>query len=200
MAELGTFTKKILLNPEWQEVLAIVKGARNGAVYGAKIRFPHALVMTFMFRDGPLRDKIRFILTATINHATNLLKFATIYKSILFVLRRLQGKEAFVDTFIAGAVGGYIVFHDENPINQQIVLYLFSRVMFGLGKLAYKKGLVTAPNNSFALFAAFCWGMVMFLFRHERDILQASLASSMQYIYLDSEKWTSPRTFLWHNK
>lgn len=69
---------------------------------------------------------------------------------------------------------------------RQIVLYLFSRVMFGLGKLAYKQGLVTTPNNSFALFAATVWGLVMFLFRHERDILQQSLASSMQYIYLDS--------------
>jgi peroxisomal membrane protein 4 len=101
-----------------------------------------------------------------------------------------------------------------------MILYLFSRVMLGLGKLAYKNGLVTAPNNSFALFAAFCWGMVMFLFRHERNILQSSLASSMQYIYIDSgwfyrggkffhlltrdvfpaEKWSGPRNFLWHNK
>lgn len=129
---------------------------------------------------------MRFIITATLKHATNLFKFASIYKTILFVLRRLQGKEAYVDTFIAGAVGGYVVFNEDNPINQQIVLYLFSRVMLGLGKLAYKKGLVAAPNNSFALFAAFAWGMVMFLFRHERDILQSSLASSMQYIYLDS--------------
>lgn len=67
-----------------------------------------------------LSDKIRFIITATLKHATNLLKFATIYKSILFVLRRLQGKEAYVDTFIAGAVGGYIVFHEDNAINQQV--------------------------------------------------------------------------------
>jgi len=47
------FTQNVLLNPEWQELLAIVKGARNGFVYGCKIRFPHALVMTFLFREGP---------------------------------------------------------------------------------------------------------------------------------------------------
>lgn len=34
----------IILNPDLAPLLAIVKSARNGAVYGAKVRFPHALV------------------------------------------------------------------------------------------------------------------------------------------------------------
>ncbi len=34
----------IILNPQYAEYLALVKAARNGAVYGAKVRFPHALV------------------------------------------------------------------------------------------------------------------------------------------------------------
>ena len=33
-----------MLNPKYHDVLAILKGARNGAVYGTKVRFPHALV------------------------------------------------------------------------------------------------------------------------------------------------------------
>lgn len=49
---LDKLTQNVLLNPDWQEVLAIVKGARNGFVYGCKIRFPHALVMSFLFREG----------------------------------------------------------------------------------------------------------------------------------------------------
>lgn len=36
-----------------RELLAIVKGFRNGLVYGAKIRLPHALVMTLLFRSEP---------------------------------------------------------------------------------------------------------------------------------------------------
>ena len=35
---------KIVLEPQLTDLLAIVKGARNGFTYGAKIRFPHALV------------------------------------------------------------------------------------------------------------------------------------------------------------
>lgn len=36
--------EKIILNPKYAGILAVVKAARNGAVYGAKVRFPHALV------------------------------------------------------------------------------------------------------------------------------------------------------------
>ena len=35
---------KIILNHHYADYLALVKAARNGAVYGAKVRFPHALV------------------------------------------------------------------------------------------------------------------------------------------------------------
>ena len=34
----------IVLDPRYHDILAVVKGARNGAVYGTKVRFPHALV------------------------------------------------------------------------------------------------------------------------------------------------------------
>ena len=34
----------LALNPELAPLLSLVKGARNGIVYGSKVRFPHALV------------------------------------------------------------------------------------------------------------------------------------------------------------
>ena len=36
--------ERVLLDPRYKDILGVVKGARNGAVYGTKIRFPHALV------------------------------------------------------------------------------------------------------------------------------------------------------------
>ncbi|MBE3049789.1 hypothetical protein IMZ48_46290 [Candidatus Bathyarchaeota archaeon] len=36
--------ERMLLDPRYKDILGVVKGARNGAVYGTKIRFPHALV------------------------------------------------------------------------------------------------------------------------------------------------------------
>lgn len=41
-----------LLDPRIHDYLAIVKGARNGFVYGVKVRFPHALIMAILFGRG----------------------------------------------------------------------------------------------------------------------------------------------------
>lgn len=43
---------QIALNPKYHDALTILKGFRNGVVYGARIRFPHALVMAFLFKSG----------------------------------------------------------------------------------------------------------------------------------------------------
>uniref|UniRef100_A0A671PIW8 Wu:fe02h09 n=1 Tax=Sinocyclocheilus anshuiensis TaxID=1608454 RepID=A0A671PIW8_9TELE len=42
----------LLQQHKYKTALAVVRGFRNGAVYGAKIRAPRALVMTFLFRSG----------------------------------------------------------------------------------------------------------------------------------------------------
>jgi peroxisomal membrane protein 4 len=42
----------LVQNPALQDYLAILKGARNGFVYGVKIRFPHALLMSILFGKG----------------------------------------------------------------------------------------------------------------------------------------------------
>ncbi|CAG8591817.1 1300_t:CDS:2 [Ambispora leptoticha] len=188
-------------DPNNKEILQIVKGFRNGAVYGAKVRFPHALVMTFLFREGSLKDKLTWILQATKQHSRNLAFFVTIYKSLMYLQRKIAGdKEQSGHSFIAGLIGGYIVFGENNNINQQIVLYLFARIMVGLAKVPAAHKVVDAPKHTFPIFASLVWGIVMWLFRHERDVLQPSLQASMQYLYLDSNKWDSLRNFIWHNK
>lgn len=44
--------QSMLTSTSLQPFLEIIKGFRNGIVYGIKVRFPHALVMTFLFRSG----------------------------------------------------------------------------------------------------------------------------------------------------
>lgn len=41
--------ERIILDPRYHDVLAVLKAARNGAVYGTKVRFPHALVYANLF-------------------------------------------------------------------------------------------------------------------------------------------------------
>lgn len=65
----------------WDEVQAIVAAVVGGARYGVKIRIPHALVMTVLFRrDLTSKEKIRSVLKLTMEHASNLAMFAAIYK------------------------------------------------------------------------------------------------------------------------
>jgi peroxisomal membrane protein 4 len=47
----------ILDDPRYHDYLAILKGARNGFVYGAKVRFPHALIMAILFGRGEYVSK-----------------------------------------------------------------------------------------------------------------------------------------------
>ena len=42
----------ILADPALHDYLAVLKGARNGFVYGVKVRFPHALIMAILFGRG----------------------------------------------------------------------------------------------------------------------------------------------------
>ncbi|KAI9228584.1 MAG: peroxisomal membrane protein 4-like protein [Piptocephalis tieghemiana] len=198
---LAQQVQPILDDPSMQAPLSILKGFRNGMVYGAKVRFPHALVMTFLFRTGTLEEKARIIFKATKTHSRNLAFFVTIYKSLMLLQKHLAGdKELSFHSFLAGLIGGYLVFGEDNSINQQMILYLFSRVMVGLVKIPVKHGALPNPKASFSIFAALTWAAVMWIFRHERDTLQPSLQASMQYLYLDSNYWTSLRTLLWHNK
>lgn len=41
---LEAAVEKIVLNPQYHDILMLVKAVRNGIVYGCKVRFPHALV------------------------------------------------------------------------------------------------------------------------------------------------------------
>ncbi|KAJ2717320.1 hypothetical protein H4R19_000072 [Coemansia spiralis] len=192
----------LVLRPELHDALSLVKGFRNGIVYGAKIRFPHALVMTLLFRSGSPQEKLVAILKATKAHARGLALFVTAYKSVMLLQRRMSpsGKNSDLHAFVAGCIGGYFVFGEKTSVNQQIILYLFSRVAMGLANTVIKVGDIQTPPNSFALFAALCWGAVMVLFRRDKSVLQDSLQSSMTYLYEDSNHWTSLKTLLWHNR
>uniref|UniRef100_A0A8H7TP01 Peroxisomal membrane protein 4 n=1 Tax=Bionectria ochroleuca TaxID=29856 RepID=A0A8H7TP01_BIOOC len=213
--------EQIVRNPRYHDVLSLLKTARNGAVYGTKVRFPHALVMIFLFRSGTFRQKAGLVLRATRHHASNLARFATIYKLTMLALKHYgatPGKEGTYDSFFAGLVGGYFVFGGRSKrsgkissVNQQIVIYVFARVVLALARLAVKPGvgfpLVSAEplhsrinHYAWPAFASLSWASVMLLFRYHPEELQSSLRSSMVYIYRDCDDWDSLRTLLWHNK
>ncbi|CAO1631479.1 unnamed protein product [Sympodiomycopsis kandeliae] len=207
MGDLQQRLTQIALDPKYHDILTIAKAARNGAVYGAKIRFPHALVMTFLFGRGTPREKLKFILTATRNHSFNLMKFASLYKFLMIILRNTNGgKERSLDSFLAGLFGGWVVFGERTTVNEQIVLYSCARCISALlpraevpSNYPAKKPIPT-DSKAFTIFAALVWGSVMWLFENRRVNLQNGLVNSMDYLYVSAEQWDSLRNLFWHNR
>ncbi|MCJ1257432.1 hypothetical protein MMC24_005257 [Lignoscripta atroalba] len=156
--------------------------------------------MVFLFRSGTFREKLRIILKSTRQHARNLATFAVTYKAGMLFLRQIPsplsststiGKEGPYDAFLAGLVGGYAVFGrgHQSSVNQQIVIYVFARVVLALAKLSVQKGGVVPPalkegvtTNAWPVFGALSWGMVMWLFRWHPESIQPSMRSSMKYM------------------
>ncbi|XP_071484850.1 peroxisomal membrane protein 4-like [Diadema setosum] len=196
-----SMVNEFLASGRYHDILSILKGLRNGAVYGVKIRAPHALVMTFLFGSGSLYDKIRAILRATYTHSKNLASFVFLYKSLLVIMRRLEGKPAGAHSLLAGFVGGYLIFGENNKVNSQINMYLLSRILFGAARMARDKGIIPEPKiDVFPIFAAIVWAIVMWQFETHQSVLQQSLQNSMTYLYHDSNVWHSISDFLWRNK
>lgn len=210
--------ESVILDPRYADILAVVKGARNGAVYGCKVRFPHALVMIFLFRSGTVREKLWLIFRATRTHAQNLAKYATIYKTTMLLLKYYggtPGKEGPYDTLISGLLGGYLVFGRRSKrghvssVSKQIVIFVFARVCLSLALISVRPsaGIIRTKelqakieHNAWPIFAAASWGLVMHLFRWYPETVQSGLRSSMDYIYVQSDHWDSLRNFLIHNK
>ncbi|XP_026853063.2 peroxisomal membrane protein 4 [Electrophorus electricus] len=191
----------ILQQKKYKAAFAVLKGFRNGAVYGAKIRAPHALVMTFLFRSGSLKSKLKAIAQATYMHSRNLAYFVFTYKGLQALQEHIQGKSLAYHSFLAACLGGWLVFGDNNNINSQINMYLLSRILFALSRLAVEKGYVPQPKKDpFPLLAAIVWGVVLWLFEYYPHTLQPSLQTSMTYLYHDSNVWHDISDFLIYNK
>ena len=123
--------------------------------------------------------------------------FAFLYKASMLALKSgsralaQSGKETGPDAFLAGLFSGYIVFGRgmQSSVNQQIVIYVFGRMMLGLSRLlVLETGLVPSDlrepitKKSWPIFAALSWALVMWLFRWYPETLQPSLRSSMKYL------------------
>ena len=177
------------------DILTVLRGARNGFYYGAKIRCMHSLVMLILFAKGPLSTKLRRLVENTLQHGSKLAVFVTLYKSSLILLRRLSGRQFKWHYFLAGCVCGYYVFRKNTPIDQQLVFYLMSRNIVGGAQNLVERG-VLPDWQAFPVLALLCWGTVMFLFGDNSRTLQPSLRHSMNFLYLESDSWNDWTDFV----
>ncbi|TDH70816.1 uncharacterized protein CCR75_008731 [Bremia lactucae] len=187
-------------------LLTILRGARNGLLYGTKVRAPHAMVMIFLFQKGSIRQKLREVVHLTYEHSKNLAFFVGIYKLVLAMLRLHKehalkqyvgvgiGKpSAHWHAAVAGGIGGYMVWGRYSSVNFQIVMYLMSRVIISIMRTLAAKGFQPFAQHQFKhvypMLATVMWASVMWLYENEPRTLHPSLLKSMQYLYDESCSW-----------
>jgi len=176
------------------DVLAAIRSLRNGLVYGSRARAPHALVMVMLFSNGSLLRKARTIVSLTARHAMNLGCFAFSYKLLLAILRQYSGRYCEWHPFAIAFFVAYFIFGKENVINTQINLYLLSRVLYALVRLANEKlRLKINASKAFPWYAAIVWGIGLWLWENHENTLQKSLQSSMAYLYRTGDSWNGIR-------
>lgn len=173
--------------------LSALKGLSHGVQYGAKVRFVHAIVIMILYGRGDFKKRLQTILTLTKEHTLRLGAFVFLYKLLTCGLAHLRGKRTPMNSLVAGGFAGGLLFSKNNCVTSQIVLYLFSRVISGgLIMLYNRQSLITLPKVSswsFPVMSTTCWAMVMYLYSRDKECLQSSLQSSMNYLYTQSDRW-----------
>mmetsp|Transcript_14194 Transcript_14194/g.22071 ORF Transcript_14194/g.22071 Transcript_14194/m.22071 type:complete len:163 (+) Transcript_14194:476-964(+) len=94
---------------------------------------------------------------------------------------------------LAGWIGAHLVWAKHSGVNEQICLYLLSRVIMGVFKLLAKNGIAPFKDITFKqaypMFACGVWAAVMWLYETNPKVLQPSLEASMRYLYHDTNTW-----------
>lgn len=179
-----------------QDLIQIIRGFRNGLYYGGKVRAMHSLVMGTLFMKGTLTERFKKCSKLTLEHAIRLGIYIGLYKTTLAILKNIQGKRLKIHYFISGLINGWLVYRNkESAINQQIILYLLSRNLTGGAQNLQNKGYLP-KTKFFGILTALCWGCVMLLFEDDPKSLQPSLASSMEYLYHESDGYNSWTDFV----
>jgi len=153
--------------------LRVLFGARNGLLYGVKVRAPHAAVLTALWAPGSAREKAVAVVLATARHGAALAAYATLYKAAFNALalaqaaaspragavlrRRMPGASgvgepgAPLRAALAGALAGGIVFRRPTSVHQQIVLFLYSRASASRPLLRKRARAPTPHADTYAL-------------------------------------------------
>ena len=157
----------------------LVRGFIHGLRYGSKVRAPHSLVMTLLFKRDTIPKMLESIITLTLQHGIRLGAFAGLFRFSRGLITAPHYRE-----IIPGFIFGALVFGDHF-LSQQVVMYLLSRNIYGLvGTLNETYGLTWFSGYNQKFVAGLNWSIVMWLFYHYPKNLQSSLRTSMEYLYL----------------
>jgi peroxisomal membrane protein 4 len=153
----------------------VLSSLYNGAIYGAKVRFCHSIVVGYLFGRGSLKQLIIEVGKSTCMHAAILGTFSGLYQ----LVRIFSGG----NSLISGAVSGALIGGIDNTVNGQINMYTLSRVLIAAVRVFVQKGWLPDLKWGYKIYAAFCHGMLMYLFENHSWALQKSLTGSLKGIH-----------------
>jgi len=144
-----------------------------------------------------------------VHHGRNLGLFVGTYKTICYLLRR-AGVTGGVESWIAGFIGGFTMFGNSKgvsgSVNQQIVLYLFARGIYGSFILWADKGYLPSFLDvrtpiGFRVLAGFSLALILYMTEYHPSRLQSGFMSTMNFLYYDSDSSTKqpflpPKNFI----
>lgn len=178
---------------KWEEFLEIIKAIRNGFIYGTKVRFPHALVITALYKDADLVSKAKQVLTLTYLHGRQLATYVFIYKTLHWLLAKKISLSIGLAALISGGIGGMLTFRRTTPVDNQIFMYLVARTLIGMLEHTLP---ASSPANYYSFQAFFTWGLTMYLWEVDPKCLQSTIRACHQYVYEDSKEWKGWLHFL----
>lgn len=189
--QTGRVIDDMIRSGKYKVLLDAIKGFRNGLVYGARIRFPHALVLNLVWSNAPYRVMARKIYEATKRHSLSLGCSGLIFSLLRAILRKLQGEARPWHAALAGFLIGALFWGDLSPVTVQMSMYILSRLLSGLFFILAQKYGVKLSSKAFRIYSGVLWMFVMPLFLYYGDAMQSSMRSSMKYIYEDNEKYST---------
>jgi len=194
-----------------QCILSAIRGYRNGVITGVRVRIPYifqAIIYGVLFREGSVKERLKFVFKQMCFHGRNLAMFVGIYKTICCFFRNI-GISTGIESLIAGFIGGFTAFGESKGIsgsvNNQLVLYLFARSIQALVQSFVNKGILPSFMSiqtpiGFRTFAGITLALALYLTEHEPETLSSSFMATMHYLYHKSDHGPllgpSDRTFL----
>ncbi|KAG5502019.1 hypothetical protein JKF63_04296 [Porcisia hertigi] len=169
-----------------------LKGFRNGVVYGARVRAPHALVLNLVWSKSPYSSMPAKILKVTRMHAFGLGYSAVTFAIVRGLLRRLQGATHMWHNALAGFMVGSIFWGDpSNGVHIQMMMYMLARIICAVYHLLVSKYGLSVPPVAYRLYMGCLWSLAIMFLMYSPDKLQSSMMQSLEYIFKDSGRFSS---------
>lgn len=190
----------------------IIRGTRNGFVCGAKVRFPFAVAMTFMYSNKPFLAKLLHIAKKCFHHGAYLAIMGFIYQICLFIIHRLYPKSvgsayaimisSGIGGFYAGRWGHQLLGWKARSIWYQINVDVFSHGVSILLRFLYKWAQSQGQESlwkkmpdftkggwSFDWYVFVLYAIVMPTVHFHPKMINKGMSDALGYIYTDTNRF-----------